>query len=333
MPTMSQDSVKMLPMYSRSDMTLEEIQEAMAGLPPKLDGFIGGWANMNNRDSNLRMAGLEPPRSEPQLVSESETLPEMLKARFYYWDLPPSGLKDHDPLITRRLNAVDIVVTQPNENSVGLLFSTRTRSYLGGANGAIASLNGILQSADATIKIDRNQSHLELFNEEIFLWLAVQNRDEPQLSSTIILDEISGISSRDVASRTAELRSGVDFERANFLTAVAENDTLGPIDVCFVNHVDSENHSYEVRVHIDGGFEVRKHGIHYPDAVMGEETMMNACLHLAFSLIPMINKLYIADMDNWKTHRERVIRDSMSALEERYRSLKEILESRLAATP
>ena len=58
---------------------------------------------------------------------------------------------------------------------------------------------------DGTIRIDRRQSHLRLEDDEIFLWLAVQHRDGPQLSADIRLDQIAGISSRDNASRTADL--------------------------------------------------------------------------------------------------------------------------------
>lgn len=89
MPTMSQDSVKALPMHSRSAMSLEEIRDAMAERPPELDGFKGGWASIDNYKSNLRMSGVAPPRSEPAISEQTATLPRMLMARFYYWDPAP----------------------------------------------------------------------------------------------------------------------------------------------------------------------------------------------------------------------------------------------------
>lgn len=326
MPTMSQDSVKTLPMHSRSAMSLEEIRDAMAEYPPELDGFKGGWAGIENFKSNLRMTGVAPPPSSPVIVEQTESLPRMLMARFYYWDPVPA---DQEPLTTRRLNAIDVMVTEPRENQIGLLFSTRTSSYLGKRDGMLASLNRILQSKDATIKIERRQSHLRLSDEEIFLWLAVQHRDKPQLAPDIFLDEIAGISSRDAASRTADLRFGVDFERSNFLTAVAEKDTLGPIDICFVHHVGKESHSYQVRLHIDGGFEISRNKLHFPDALDRPELMLETSLFLAYSMIPRLNALYRNDSAAWSKQRDEVIRSAMTALEERYKSLRAVLQKQL----
>lgn len=332
MPTMSQSTVKVLPMHSRSAMSLEEMRDEMVKAPPCLEGFRGGWSSTSNHESNLRSAGVAPPVSVPQIVEATEMLPRMLMARFYYWDPAPPGLRDqpnHDPLVTRRLNAIDVMVTEPAPQRFGLLFSTRTLSYLAKTDGVIASLNEILQTKDAAIKIDRRQSHLRLADDEIFLWLAVQHRDNPQLAADIRLDQIAGISSRDNASRTADLRYGVDFERSNFLTAVAEKDTLGPIDISFAHHVGDENHSYEVRLHVDGGFEISKNRLLFPDMLDRPDVMLETSLLLAYSLIPRFNALYVADATNWATQRVEVIRSAMTALEERYRSLKAVLQKQL----
>ena len=189
--------------------------------------------------------------------------------------------------------------------------------------------NTILQSKDATIRIDRRSSHLELADEEIFLWLAVQHRDKPQLAPDIRLDQIAGISSRDAASRTADLRFGVDFERSNFLTAVAEKDTLGPIDIAFVHHVGADNHSYELRLHVDGGFEISKNKLHFPDALERPDLVLETSLFLAYSMIPRVNALYKADATSWLTQRVDVIQKAMAALEDRYKSLQSVLEKQL----
>jgi hypothetical protein len=332
MPTMSQESIKVLPMHSRCAMTLAELRDAMSSMQPSLDGFKGGWASVSNYGSNLRRAGVAPPVSVPTIVPATDVLPEMLMARFYYWDPSPSGLYDqeeHDPLTTRRLNAIDVMITEPAPGRIGLLFSTRTRPYLNRSFGIVASLERILRSKDTTIKIERGDSHLKLHDDEIFLWLAVQHRDRPQLAEDLRLDMISGISSRDGASRTADLRAGVDFERSNFLTAVAEVDTLGPIDISFVHHVGEDNHSYEVKLHVDGGFEIRKNGLHFPDQLERENVMLETSLFLAYSLIPRFNQIYTADATNWKNQRVEVIKNAMTALEERYKALRAVLQNQL----
>ena len=114
----------------------------------------------------------------------------------------------------------------------------------------------------------------------IFLWLAVQHRYALQLATDLLLNDIYGSSSRDEASRPADLREGVDFERSNFLAAVAEVDKLGLIDIYFVNHVGEEDHSYEVEIHIDGGFEIRRNGLYFPDELVRTEVMLKSSLFL-----------------------------------------------------
>lgn len=335
MPTMSEESVKVFPRQALSTMTLDEVREAMLAKPPKLDGFIGGWASTTNENSNLRSVGVAPPTSSPVILPAIDgMLPEILKARFYYWEAPPTGQRDesiYDPLTTRKLNAIDVMVTKPSSSHVGFLFSTRTTSYLNRKGGVVASLNEILQQQNATTKIDRARSHLELADSDFFLWVTVQMRDKPQLSSDLLLDLVSGISSRDQALRTADLRSSVDFDRPNFLTAVAETDTLGPIDICFKQHVGEDNHSYEVKIHVDGGFELRKNAVRLADELDRENAMEDTCILLAFSLIPRINNLYVADAAAWKTRKVVVIEEAMAALKKRYKRLQKALQSRLAA--
>lgn len=336
MPTMSQDAVKVLPMHSRSAMTLEELREEMSKCPPSLDGLRGGWASMNNFQSNLGLVGVAPPNSTPVIEPATDVLPEMLRARFYYWAAPPAGMSNQpsfDPNASRRLTAIDVVITRIDKDHIGILLSTRTGQALYKRFGVVASLQRMLQGMDATIKIDRNRSHMALQDSDIFLWLTVQRRDKPQIDSDLRLDMVSGISGRDASSRTAVLRAGVDFDRPNFLTAVAEADTLGPIDLSFVQYVGEENRSFEVKVHIDGGFEIRKNEVHFPSILDGEDLMLEATLLLAYSLIPRFNALYIADSTNWKDQRLKVIESAINDLEQRYRTAREALQERLTASP
>lgn len=336
MPTISQDGVRVLPMYSRSAMSLEEIQAAMGENPPQITDFRGGWASTNNHQSNLGLIGGIPPASMPVIEPASGVLPRMLVARFYYWAAPPAGmsrLPGYDPRMSRRLAAVDVMITEEGDDHIGILFSTRVRQVLNQRDGAVASLQKILQSKDATIRIDRFASHMALQDTDFFLWLTVQVRDKPQVASDLRLDKVSGISGRDASSRTADLRAGVDFSRPNFLTAVAEADTLGPIDISFVHLVDGETRSFQVKVHIDGGFEIRKNELHVPSIIDSEELMRTATLLLAYSLIPRFNELYIADGPNWADRRIEVIESAMTDLERRYASAKAALQERFTKSP
>ena len=336
MPTMSQESVKVLPMHSRSAMSLEEIQAAMEKMRPSKSDFRGGWASTDNHQSNLGVIGGVPPVSMPTIEPATDVLPRMLKARFYYWSAPPAGmtkLLNYDPQASRRLAAIDVMITQASKDHIGLLFSTRTRQVLQQRFGVLASLERILQSKDATIKIDRHKSPMELQDTDIFLWLTVQRRDKPQLAPDLLLDAVSGISGRDASSRTADLRSGIDFDRPNFLTAVAEADTLGPIDISFVQYMDNDNRSFQIKLHIDGGFEIRKNELHFPCVIDAEDLMLTAALVLAYSVIPRFNKLYISDGAGWADRRIEVIESAMNELEQRYSRARMALQERFAKSP
>lgn len=317
-------------------MSLEQIQAAMVEAPPNFDTLSGGWASMNNYQSNIGAIGVTPPSSEPTIEPATEVLPRMLKARFYYWAAPPTGLKDlpdYNEHAARRLGAIDVVLTEIDDTHIAILCSSRSRQLLNQREGCLASLQKILQSADDSIKIDRLRSPFELRDTDIFLWLTVQRRDNPQIAPDIRLDLVSGISGRDASSRTADLRAGVDFDRPNFLTAVAEADTLGPIDISFVQHVGDENRSYRVKVHLDGGFEIHKNDLHFPEILDGEDLMVTASFDLAYSLIPRINALYVGDAEEWADRRIEVIESAMDDLEQRYRNARAALRERLEASP
>lgn len=303
--------------------------------PPKVADLEGGWASMENHQSNLGAPGGAPPISEPIIRAADGELPEMLMARFYYWAAPPPGIRDHpdyDANATRRLAAIDAIITEVDSNHIGILLSSRSRQLLNQRGGAVASLQGILQKSDNSIKIDRHKSHLALRDTDIFLWLTVQRRDRPQIAPELRLDTVSGISGRDASSRTADLRAGVDFDRPNFLTAVAEADTLGPIDLSFVHHLDQENRSFQARVFVDGGFQIRKSELHFPSIVDGEDLMLEAALVLAYHLIPRINTLYMADL-GWADRRMEVIEHAMEDLSQRYLNARAALRERLQASP
>lgn len=311
-------------------MTLDEIRLAMIKKPPNFDELTGGWASMNNHQSNIGLAGYAPPSSEPVLESADDVLPASLMARFYFWTPAPPGftsIPNLNPKSARRLAALDVVITQEDANHIGILLSSRNRQQLNRRDGAVASLQSILKASDETIKIDRTASHLTLLDADIFLWLTVKRRDQPQISPDLRLDTVSGISGRDASSRTADLRSGVDFDRPNFLTAVAEADTLGPIDVSFVQNLGSENRSFRANVYIDGGFSIRKSELHFPNIIDGEDLMLKASLLLAYSIIPRINTLYKADGAKWTVRRLEVIESAMNELRVRYAAAQVALQN------
>jgi hypothetical protein len=239
----------------------------------------------------------------------------------------------YDPIASRRLGAIDVIITKPSSDRVGALFTTRSTQILNRRDGAVAALESILRAADASARIDKASSHLALEDNGIFLWLVVQQRDQPQLTTDLRLSSVQGISGQDIARRTADLRSGVDFTRPNFLTAVAEADTLGPIEVSFAQSLNTELRSFLVRIFLDGGFEINRKETHIPAIVDAGELMATATQTLAYSLIPRINQLYRADSANWAVRKIEVIEGAMNALEDRYRELRAALRAQLHTPP
>lgn len=332
---MSTTVVNVQPMKSRTVMTLEEIREAMIEHPPDHEELTGGWASTNNEASHLGTIGLPPPPSAPIIEDGQNGLPKRLLARFYYWEAAPMALRqlpDYDPVRTRKLNALDLTITDDSPGYIGILASSRSKTVLNKRDGALTALESILRQGDDTIRVDKGTSPLQLDSTDIFLWLTVQQRDNPHISPELRLDSVSGISGRDATARTAVLQAGVDFTRPNFLTAVAEADTLGPIDISFVHYEGQEVHSYQAKVHLDGGFGIRKNEVHFPTLVETEEIMLKATYTLAYRLVPLMNKLYSSDL-TWNDRRLEVIEGAMVDLAQRYNNAREALRERLEDAP
>ncbi|MEG8035388.1 hypothetical protein QP157_08665 [Sphingomonas sp. LR61] len=268
--------------------------------------------------------------SDPELIPAAAGIPETLRARFYFWQPAPPGVQPqpgYNALQVRRLDAIDVVIHKANADSVSILATSRNRTILHRRDGVLAALEGIFQTADASIKVDRRSSVFELFDTDIFLWLAVKVRDNKQIAPSLELDQVAGVSGRDSANRVADLRSGVDFTRPNFLTAVAESDTLGPIDISFVHDAGGSRRSYALKLWIDGGFTISANEIHIPAILDTRDLMITATLELAFVLIPQINSLYEND-GSWPARRLEVIEEAMEELVARYQSARAALQAR-----
>lgn len=334
MPVLSNESVKVFPLTSRTTMTLEQIRDKLAQLPPQFATFTGGWASTDNAGSNMGVANVAPPHSEPELLPADGYLPRMVRARYYYWDklYTPRAVASPAQADINVLHGLDVVITEAAAGLISILVSSRNATLVRRRNGAAKSLEAVLRGGDDTIRVDYKRSAFALKDTDIFLWLAVQKAEDPQIDGEIKIDLLSGISGTDASMRTADLRAGVDFDRPNFLTAVAETDTLGPIQLSFVRHVGSERSSFKLRLHADGGFEINKAGISYGDFQSNDAMMLRASYQLAFELIPRLNKLY-ADDQGWSTKRVEVISEAMQTLTERYQKMLTALQEKLLNAP
>lgn len=299
-------------------------------LKPNIDDFTGGWANREGENIPLRLPGGIPPESDPVIYPADNGAPEMLVARYYFWDTAtakhrraPNYVEAH----VRELNALDLVITKPSSDRIGVLISSRSPGLLRKRDGALRTLEKVLKLDDPDSKLEFSESHLKLKNEEIFLWLAVSLRDQAKISPTIELGGIDALTSHGQGSRSTDLKSGVDFDRSAFLTAIADGEIFGPVDINFAHHTGGVSDSYAMRLFVDGGFEIRKKYLHLKDQLDRPQLMFEATILLAFSIIPDINQLFIQREKAWEAQRNIEIKDAMKMLEERYKVLRQRLES------
>lgn len=331
MPPMNYDQVKVLPVTYRSSATLEEVLNLLKQSKPDSHKLLGGWANREGKGVPLRLPGGTPPDSDPEIFEATNDLPEMLVARYYYWEPATSKDKMAPNFIEakfRLLNALDLVITKPSESIIGVLISTRSNDLVRRRDGALKNLEKILQSLNKDAKLVWNDSHLALLSEDIFLWLAVSLRDNPLILPSIELGGIDALTSRDVGSRSTDLKAGVDFSRSAFLTSVADGDVFGPVDISFAHHHDSVTESYKLQLFVDGGFAIRKKDLHLEDQLNRPQLMFEATLNLAFSIIPEINRLFVDSLDEWKVQRLKESMNAMQDLEQRYGGRVKMLEAK-----
>ncbi|MGP5200059.1 hypothetical protein [Brachybacterium alimentarium] len=303
----------------------------MAETKPSFHDRKGGWSSINDEGANLGSYGAVPPEGEPEIFAARDSLPELLVARFYFWDKVPDALSRivGDPDSEHRLNAIDVALSKVSPTDLSILVSTRTTALLHRKDGVLASLAKLL---DPDVKrwrdaISPTSDHHSFSDPDIFLWLTSRSNSGGQLDSQLSLTHIAGIHGTDSASRTAELRSGIDYKRANFLTSVAEGDTLGPVDLDLSMNTSAGAEHYNAVIFADGGFKLRKSEVYMPGILDGGELMLAANMKIAHLILRRIEHIYIAGMGKWKTEREDVIEGAITDLRDRYEAALAKLES------
>lgn len=325
MPVLSAKRVSVKPVTARSSLSLEEIAELMRTTPPSLAGKVGGWASSDDYRSNLGRLNVEPPPSSPTVMPDTGSRPKTLAARFYFWERPPGpdirelARVPSDEL--RKLDAVDLLITEAGGDLLSILISTRNLQMLKARGGALKALEGLLQRDDAMNQVDVGSSLVALASDEIFLWAAARVAQSPQVDANTRLDAILGLSDTDAASRATELRSGVDFARPNFLTAVAESNTFGPMSLSVVDDSGGRHSSFAFQLFQDGGFSFAVNDVMIEGLEPEDPLMVIASHHLAYELIPRLNRLFTQDQE-WPSMRTSVIRDAMDVLAARYTALR-----------
>ncbi|WP_299299032.1 hypothetical protein [uncultured Brachybacterium sp.] len=302
----------------------------MTSVKPNFETRAGGWASLSEENVQLGSYGAKPPESAPEIRDAKPPLPELLIARFYFWDKVSEALSEivGDPDSTYRLNAIDVALSKTSDTSLSILLSTRTPAFLNKKGGVLESLAKIIDPDAKRWRdvISMDSDHHRFSDADIFLWLASRSIAGGKLDPQITLTHISGISGTDSAARTAELRSGIDFDRSNFLTSVAEGDTLGPVDLNMTISRAHGNEHYTAVIFLDGGFKIKRSETYIPGILDGGELMLAANVSMAHDILRRIEHAYIADGPHWKTEREAVIETAIKDLRDRYELAHKALE-------
>ena len=324
--------VTTLPIGVTTTLGLAEIRAALMTSGPDHATLTGGWASNDDTGSNLRQFNAAPPASDPILVPATQTEPEHLLARYYFWVRDARAVADSGNATEQelhRLDAIDVLVVESAPGTFIAVFSSRNvkELNLGSSHhgldttkpiGALTSFESKIKAADGRATVQHDRSPLAHQNAEFFLWLMERWRDQQQLEPRIRLVAVNGLNGQDQSRRTTQLQQDVDFYRVGLLTAIAESDTLGPVKVAFKDEIAGVK--LDVELFVDGGFAFHLGRSFYPNIIEKPLIRLTAVKDLVFTYIPVLRDLYANDTDWVNTRRAAFIHDAFIRLADRYKT-------------
>lgn len=307
MPTISKGRVSITPMRATTSASLEQIRLQLATSPPDLPTLSPGWTVFDETDAGIGAFGAAPRSlSAPLIYPAVGAHPERLIARYYHWVhdaareavLTAAGLSP-DPVDTRRLDAVDFVISEEIADGYLVLASTRSENEL---NPAVASALAAIRLLDPTADLQsKTRSSLHVGGSDFFLWMVERRTTNPIVDSNLTLASITGLDTLDNRSRQNLLKDEIDGDRPNFLTAVADGHDLGPIR--FMIRIPSIPAKISLILWADGSFVLLISGTHYSVKAQIQNEAMQAVYDLAYVHLPRLIAFYAADTDWTSTRR------------------------------
>ena len=312
MSSMSSGRVSVSPFRATGDVTLEELQDGLAKLPPDGGTQEAGWAEFDPQDINLRSYGTQPPSTSPPRILDAEGVyPKRLIARYYFWSydgrrealLTAAGMSPSD-LEVRQLDAVDVIISEEG-NSEGflVLVSSRTESEIGAV---LASLRSVFSSIDEDSSLaETTRSSLHVGSGDFFLWLVERKETAGQIHGDLTIATATALDTRDSSSRLNLLKNDIDSNRVAFLTAVVDGDDLGPLR--FSIRIPSVPARIALQLWADGSFVLLTSDTHYSLRANVENEPVQAVHDLAYKHLPALIAAHSADTE-WPSFRRKEFR-------------------------
>ncbi|MFF7684126.1 hypothetical protein ACFZA2_15365 [Microbacterium sp. NPDC007973] len=299
------------------EFSLEDLANHLDRNRPDHGLLEGGWAGVNDDQSNLGVLNAAPPTSNVQILAAEGEFPERLLARYYYWS-ERKGLREARPDASdaelHELAAIDILVSPHAAGQFLLLVSTL--DVAAARRHPLKKLELVMQALDVEAKIDLQQSPLRLPGGDTFLWLLVKARDSRMIDANIEIRDIEAVHGQDSVQRVTVLNNSVSFDRPSFLIAVAEGDELGPAKLTLYDGAANVRISF--RVWPSGAFSVVTGSTYYPDIMDTATWRLQAVYDISYRFIPILVATYVSDQE-WRTEiRAREIRAAAEALVARY---------------
>lgn len=275
--------------------TLAQLQQEMLQQRPNHSITKPGWSSIDDDTSLLNTISPPPQLSDPVVDVASSIYPERLLGRLYFWAADPGVRRALGTTAsaqqTHRLRAVDFMFSRVDDDTLMVVISTRNVHEQQAVKPPLESL---VRTVDNQALVQMDTSPLDLYDDDIFMWLLHRSAANTQLTQGLKLDKIREITSQDVLSRGANLSHGVDLSRRELL-ALITNDAIrfGPAKI--VVQYDHTNAYLDFELYKDGGFSLNAKGSQYA-AVMSRSVIgPQAMQDLVFGVIPTLHNAFTFD--------------------------------------
>jgi hypothetical protein len=318
MPIFAGGQVGVFPARLTTSLDLHAISSALILNRSNHSSLAPGWGGPVD-DTVLGNRNFAAPISNPVILPATSDHPERLHARYYFFQTNRqlrefyAGLSDQEQHV---LNAIDVWISlEPASTDNYLcLFSSRNSAEV--SAGPFPLLRQQVLGADPSASTSISSSTLSFDVPDVFLWMITRVRDLPALSPTATLAKVEAVAGQDNAHRVTSMNNGVDFDRPGFLVAVAEIERLGPVRTTM--RVTVPRARITIDLWYDGSFKVITSKTHYAGEADGAKMRKAAVADLAYVLLPLMKRAYVADTAWFSTRRAAEISAAAEALIRRY---------------
>lgn len=309
--------INVTPMRLRTTLSLTQLRNRMREQIYSGDIYESGWGSIQDPTDRLGSRQATRPRGgDPSTFAERGPVPRRLMARLYF--------SRYDRLLARRLgdsatpdqlrplDAVDVVISDFDDEFKNVLVSTQTPS----------DLTGVVPNAFARLCGGPNEerclfdgSLTGTIDNDLFLWLVYRLNGDRQLSDDLELLSIRSVRSEDAQFRGTQISEDASLDRSVVLAVVSnEGSHYGPAKLAVSSKKLGLTADFELRE--DGGFSPFVQWSEYNDGDLNERATFGPRItaDIFYSIVPDIRAAYRADSDWASGGRDKFIAAAKSAL-------------------